>query len=178
MMTGSRRVALLLAMSLVACATPPDPAPASPGQCLAAPRSLALRGPSGLPCSPPPFGALVAVDLSTGTRRWEVPLGTLQALVGDQGVAPPEWGSINLGGPIVTASGLVFMAGTLDRSIRAFDIETGRELWRGALPSSARATPMTWRSADGRQFVAVAVGGGGPFGRGDWIVAFALPVSP
>lgn len=138
-------------------------------------RRRLLRGPSGLPCSPPPFGTLVAVDLTTGERKWEVPLGTLQAMMQNEQAAPPEWGSINLGGPVVTAGGLVFMAGTLDRSIRAFDIETGRELWRGALPASARATPMTYRGADGRQYVAVAAGGGGPFGSGDWIVAFALP---
>ena len=139
-------------------------------------RRRILRGPSGLPCSPPPFGALVAIDLATGARKWEVPLGTLQGLMDAGGaVAPPEWGSLNLGGPILTAGGLIFMAGTLDRSIRAFDIETGRELWRGPLPASARATPMTYRGADGRQYVAVAAGGGGPFGRGDWIVSFALP---
>ena len=139
-------------------------------------RRRILLGPTGLPCSPPPFGALVAIDLATGERKWEVPLGSLQAMAGNPGAAQarPEWGSVNLGGPITTAGGLVFMAGTLDRSIRAFDIQTGRELWRGELPASARATPMTYRGADGRQYVAVAAGGGGPFGRGDWIVAFAI----
>ena len=140
-------------------------------------RRRILLGPSGVPCSPPPFGSLVAIDLATGAKRWDVPLGTVQALMGDDpgAVAPAEWGSVSLGGPIATASGLVFQAGTLDRSIRAFDIETGRELWRGQLPSSARATPMTYRTADGRQFVVVAAGGGEIFGAGDWIVAFALP---
>jgi quinoprotein glucose dehydrogenase len=140
-------------------------------------RRRILRGPSGVPCSPPPFGTLVAIDLATGAKKWEVPLGTVQSLMGDApgAVAPPEWGSLTLGGPIATASGIVFMAGTLDASIRAFDIETGRELWRGELPSSARATPMTYRGADGRQYVTVAAGGGDVWGPGDWIVTFAVP---
>lgn len=130
-------------------------------------------GPSGLPCTPPPFGALVAISLATGGRLWEVPLGSLPAR---EGMPPPPaaWGSPNLGGPIVTAGGLVFIAATLDRSIRAFDIETGRELWRAPLPAGGRATPMTYE-AGGRQFVVIAAGGGDAFGAGDALVAFALP---
>jgi len=136
-------------------------------------RRRLLRGPSGLPCTPPPFGSLIAVNLRTGEKLWEVPLGSLKALSED---APAEWGSINLGGPIATASGVVFIAATLDRSLRAFDVETGRELWRGDLPASGRATPMTYLlSSGGRQFVVVAAGGGGPFGTADALVAFALP---
>jgi quinoprotein glucose dehydrogenase len=87
-------------------------------------------------------------------------------------------GSPNLGGAIVTASGLAFIGATLDRQLRAFDVATGRELWRGALPAGAKATPMTYR-AGGRQFVAIAAGGDGDaFGRGDEVVAFALPDRP
>lgn len=134
-------------------------------------RRRIVRGPSGLPCSPPPFGSLVAVSLRTGSRLWDVPLGTFQ-LPGTP--SRPEWGSPNLGGPIATASGVVFIAATLDRRIRAFDIETGRELWSASLPASGRATPMTYE-AGGRQFVTVAAGGGGVFGAGDAIVAFSLP---
>ena len=129
-------------------------------------RRRLLIGPAGLPCTPPPFGALVAVSLATGAIIWNVPLGTM-------GEAP-NLGSPNLGGPIVTASGLVFIGATLDRAIRAFDVETGRELWKAPLPAGARATPMTYE-AGGRQFVVIAAGGGGPFGAGDAIVAFALP---
>jgi hypothetical protein len=88
--------------------------------------------------------------------------------------AGTEWGSPNLGGPIATAGGLVFIGATLDRKFRAFDIETGRVLWSADLPAGARATPMTYATS-GRQFVAIAAGGGGRFGRGDAIVAFALP---
>ena len=77
-------------------------------------------------------GALVAIDLATGAHKWEVPLGSFAP------DAPPparSWGSPNLGGPIVTAGGLVFIAATLDQRIRAFDIETGRELWSASLPA-------------------------------------------
>ena len=127
-------------------------------------RRRLILGPTGLPCTPPPFGSLVAVNLNTGGIAWSVPLGTM-------GGAP---GSPNLGGPITTAEGVVFIGATLDRAIRAFDIETGRELWKADLPAGARATPMTYE-AGGRQYVVIAAGGGGPFGTGDALVAFALP---
>ena len=127
-------------------------------------RRRIILGPAGLPCTPPPWGALVAVSLATGGIAWNVPLGTM-------GGVP---GSPNLGGPIATAGGLVFIGATLDRKFRAFDVETGRELWTADLPAGARATPMTYE-AGGRQFVVIAAGGGGPFGAGDAIIAFALP---
>ena len=129
-------------------------------------RRRLILGPTGLPCTPPPFGSLVAVNLKTGGIAWNVPLGTM----GDS----PNLGSPNLGGPIVTAGGLVFIGATLEHAFRAFDIETGHELWKAALPAGARATPMTYE-VNGRQFVVIAAGGGGPFGAGDAIVAFALP---
>ncbi|CAN5753344.1 glucose/quinate/shikimate family membrane-bound PQQ-dependent dehydrogenase [soil metagenome] len=137
-------------------------------------RRRILLSPSGLPCSPPPFGTLVAVSLDTGEHLWNVPLGSLERMMPDGATLPPEWGSINLGGPIVTAGGVVFIGAALDRALKAYDIETGRELWRGRLPESARATPMTYRLASGEQFVAIAVGGGGPFGEGDHVVVFRL----
>ncbi|MBI3982432.1 MAG: pyrroloquinoline quinone-dependent dehydrogenase [Gemmatimonadetes bacterium] len=132
-----------------------------------------VTSPSGLPCTPPPWGALVAVNLRTGAKVWEVPLGTMPAPDG-HATAPDEWGSPNLGGPIVTAGGLVFIGATLDRKFRAFDIETGRLLWTADLPAGGKATPMTY-SVGGQQFVVIAAGGGGRFGQGDAIVAFALP---
>jgi quinoprotein glucose dehydrogenase len=87
-------------------------------------------------------------------------------------------GSIALGGPIVTAGGLVFTAGTLEGAIYAFDVRTGERLWKGPLPTSARSTPMTYLGPDGRQYVVIAAGGHGtPIGPpiGDYLVASALP---
>jgi len=127
-------------------------------------RRRIILGPAGVPCTPPPFGALVAVNLGTGAIQWNVPLGTF-------GGVP---GSVQLGGPIVTAGGLVFIGASLDRSFHALDIETGRELWTAALPAGARATPMTYE-AGGRQFVVIAAGGSDVWGSGDAIIAFALP---
>ena len=129
--------------------------------------------PRGLPCSPPPWGALVAVDLNTGLIKWQSPLGSLPLPAGSPTPAVAS-GSPQLGGPIVTASGLVFIAATLDRKFRAFDIETGRELWSVDLPAGGKATPMTYETG-GRQFVVIAAGGGDDFGAGDYIMAFALP---
>jgi quinoprotein glucose dehydrogenase len=134
-----------------------------------------LTSPNGLPCSPPPWGALVAVDLNSGLIRWTAPLGSMP--LPDESRSGTTTGSPNLGGPIVTASGLVFISATLDSRFRAFDIETGREVWAVALPAGGKATPMTYQVA-GRQFVVIAAGGGGRFGSGDHIVAFALPSPP
>jgi quinoprotein glucose dehydrogenase len=133
-----------------------------------------LRGPSGAPCNPPPWGALTAVDLGTGAVRWEVPLGTISQL----GMFPESknWGSLNLGGSTVTAGGLVFIAAAMDTYLRAFDVETGKEIWRLELPASAQATPMTYQ-VDGRQYLVICAGGHGKLGTrmGDYVVAFALP---
>jgi quinoprotein glucose dehydrogenase len=131
-----------------------------------------LRSPSGLPCNAPPWGTLAAIDLTTGAKRWEVPLGSVK--LGDNAAVA---GSPNLGGSIVTAGGLVFIAATFDGALRAFDVETGRELWKAQLPAGGQATPMTYR-AGGRQFVVIAAGGHGKLGTplGDYVVAFALPL--
>lgn len=131
-----------------------------------------LLGPSGAPCTPPPFGALVAIDLRSGAHQWEVPLGTLTP---DAPAAAAQWGSPNLGGPIVTAGGVVFIAATLDRRLRAFDIETGAELWSAPLPAGGKATPMTFLGKSGKQYVVIAAGGdGGRFGKSDRVVAFTV----
>jgi quinoprotein glucose dehydrogenase len=120
-------------------------------------RRKILFVPPGVPCTPNPPAALVAVDLNSGTKKWEMP--TMPAL----------------GGPISTASGLTFMAATIDRKIRAFDTMTGRELWSADLPAGGKATPMTYLGRDGRQYVAIAAGGDGEtWGASDAILAFAL----
>jgi quinoprotein glucose dehydrogenase len=134
-----------------------------------------LQSPSDLPCNPPPWGSLVAVDLEKGTIRWQVPLGSMQNFGGAHGAIPD--GSISLGGPIVTAAGLVFIAGTTDLHIRAFDIKTGKELWKAELPASGHAMPMTYE-AGGKQYLVIAAGGHRAIpeeAQGDAIVAFALP---
>jgi quinoprotein glucose dehydrogenase len=133
-----------------------------------------LLSPKRLPCTPPPWGTLVAITASSGEKKWEVPLGQFSPKL------PAEWGSISLGGPMVTAGGLVFVGGTLVPALYAFDVETGQQLWKGDLPSSAKAVPMTYRGLDGKQYVVVTAGGFGipdlsPLG--DYVVAFTLPES-
>jgi quinoprotein glucose dehydrogenase len=134
-----------------------------------------LRTRKGVLCNPPPWGVLSAVDLSSGKVRWQVPLGTIPRLAPVPGSS--AWGSPNLGGSIVTAGGLVFIAATMDQYLRAFDIETGEELWKGALPAGGQATPMTYWGKDGKQYVVIAAGGHGRLGTtlGDYVIAFALP---
>jgi quinoprotein glucose dehydrogenase len=140
-------------------------------------RRRMITSPSRAPCSPPPWGALVAINLETGARAWEVPLGDAGGVVpGLALVSKTPLGTPNLGGPVATAGGLVFIGATMDPALRAFDVETGRELWKGKLPGGARATPMTYQvTPSGKQFVVVSVGGGDEWGRGDYVVAFALP---
>jgi quinoprotein glucose dehydrogenase len=134
-----------------------------------------LRAPGGWPCTPPPWGTLNAVDADSGVVKWTVPTGQLPAM-GPAGPPPAQYGSIALGGPIVTAGGLVFMAGTVEPFLRAYDVATGKELWKGELPTSARSMPMTFRGPDGKQYVVITAGGHGlpitPLG--DSVVAFRL----
>ena len=135
-----------------------------------------LHSPKGLPCNPPPWGELVAVDLAKGTIRWRAPLGTTADLVKE--LTPAVRGTPNLGGAIVTASGLVFIAAAMDDYLRAFDTETGAELWKARLPAGGQATPMAYRlRPDGKELVVIAAGGHGKLGTrlGDSLVAFALP---
>jgi quinoprotein glucose dehydrogenase len=129
-----------------------------------------LRSPGGLPCNAPPWGMLAAVDGDTGELKWKVPLGHFP------GAETQQWGSISLGGPMVTAGGLVFMGGTLDNKIRAFNTANGELVWTGMLPSSARATPMTYMGPDGKQYVVIAAGGHGlpQTPLSDTLVAFRL----
>ena len=133
----------------------------------------ALLSPLGAPCNPPPWGTLTAVDLRTGKTRWRVPLGTTR----DQAPFPLwlELGVPNMGGSVVTAGGLLFIGATTDRYFRAFDSETGAVLWRTRIPSTANANPLTYQIESGRQFIAIAAGGGGWSASGDALLAYALP---
>ena len=126
-------------------------------------------------CTPPPWGTLEALDLEAEPHvRWQTPLGSTTWLTGVPG--SQAWGSVNLGGAMITAGGLVFVAGTLDQRLRAFDEETGAELWSAPLPVNAHALPMTYL-ADGRQYVVIAAGGHDrlPSPKGDYVMAFTLP---
>lgn len=129
-----------------------------------------LVSPKGVPCTPPPWGALTAIDVDKGTVRWETPFGSVSRIPN----LPPNIGSPNLGGS-ATSNGIVFIAAAMDEVFRAFDVETGKELWHAPLPASAQASPMIYR-AGGKQFVVIAAGGHGKLHtkRGDAVVAFAL----
>lgn len=132
-----------------------------------------LVSPLGAPCSAPPWGKLSAVDLNTGKIKWEVPIGTIESL---KPLAPPlMMGSPYSGGPLMTAGGVVFMAGGTDKKIRAFDTDTGKVLWTAKLPAPGMSVPMTY-SIKGKQYVVLAAGGSNIFPTpiGDSVVAFAL----
>jgi glucose dehydrogenase len=145
--------------------------------------------PAGSPCQRPPFSRLNAVDVTTGAVVWSRPLGTAKSIgpYGTQSHLPITIGTPTFGGAISTASGLTFVAASLDHTIRAFETATGKLLWEGDLPADGLATPMTYSTSDGRQFLVIGVGdapggmraaageGKAPPKAAGTIVAFALP---
>jgi quinoprotein glucose dehydrogenase len=136
-----------------------------------------LLSPFGLPCTAPPWGTLVSVDLRRNRIVWQVPLGSTES-IGPWFAPTRNFGTPHMGGPIATAGDLVFVGAAMDSYLRAFDLETGRELWKHRLPAGGQATPMTYRAGhDQRQYVVIAAGGHGGLGtpRGDYLIAFALP---
>lgn len=122
----------------------------------------------------PPWGTLIAIDLNTGLKKWEVPLGYM--LDPQKYPGAEKWGSLNFGGAIVTAGNLIFVAATRDGHLRAFDTNTGTELWKFLLPAGGQATPMTY-AINGKQYLVIAAGGHGKFATkmGDYVIAFSLP---
>jgi quinoprotein glucose dehydrogenase len=133
---------------------------------------------NGYPCQKPPWGELAAIDANTGDFAWRVPFGIIEELEA-QGVH--NTGTPNAGGPMVTASGLLFIGATRDGRFRAFDAKNGKELWAVKLDAPAAASPITSRGRDGKQYVVIAAGGPSDAGKGaegEWpqrLVAFALP---
>jgi quinoprotein glucose dehydrogenase len=131
-------------------------------------RRAAFMSVLGIPCVKPPWGVLTAVDMMRGTIKWQVPLGVTPFIHVNLGMP-------GIGGPIVTAGGLVFIAASLDDRLRAFDIDNGKLLWEVQLPAGGQATPMTY-SIGGRQYLVIAAGGyKDDSTRGDYLVAYALP---
>jgi quinoprotein glucose dehydrogenase len=122
----------------------------------------------GIPCVKPPWGTLAAVDMQRGVIKWQIPLGDTPGIHLNLGMP-------GLGGPIVTAGGIIFIAASLDDRLRAFDTEKGKLLWTASLPAGGQATPMTY-AIDGRQYVVIAAGGYKDMSnRGDYLMAYALP---
>jgi quinoprotein glucose dehydrogenase len=126
----------------------------------------------GFPAISPPWGTLNAIDLVNGQILWKVPLGEYPALVA-KGIR--NTGTMNFGGPVVTAGGVLFIGATADEKIRAFETHSGRVLWEYKLPAGGYATPSVYM-VNGKQYVAISAGGGGKNATksGDSIVAFAL----
>jgi quinoprotein glucose dehydrogenase len=140
-------------------------------------RRTALLSPLDMPCTAPPWGTLSAVDMAAGEIVWQRPLGTIRDVA--PAIVPNfEFGVPGAGGPIVTASGLIFIAAAIDNYLRAFDVTNGDKLWEGRLPASGQATPMTYFLEEpGKQYVVIAAGGHARMGSttGDYVLAFALP---
>lgn len=130
-----------------------------------------------VPCFKPPWGSIVAIDLNSGAEKWRKPLGSMRSnipLIGKY----LEVGVPIIGGNLQTAAGLTFVAASADRTLRAFDTETGKKLWSVELPFSAHATPMTYRlSKDGKQYLVISTGGTKTMGEktGNTLMAFTLP---
>jgi len=129
----------------------------------------------GLPCQAPPWGYVAGVDLTAARVAWMHKNGTIQ----DQSPLPVpiKMGVPSLGGPMITAGGVAFLSSTLDNYVRAYDVTGGRQLWQARLPAGGQATPMSYATADGRQYVVVVAGGHGTLGTkpGDSVIAYALP---
>lgn len=129
--------------------------------------------PIGMPCWKPPYGSIAAYDLKTGEQLWDVPFGQVQ----QYGFYMPEsWGSITIGGPVITATGLIFIGASMDARVRALDIKTGKVLWKALVDAPAVSLPAIYKYK-GKQYVAWAAGGNSILTPtvSDQVVAFALP---
>jgi quinoprotein glucose dehydrogenase len=131
----------------------------------------------GAPCAGAPMGEMMVIDLQRETQVWRRPHGTLR----DFALLPLHWGVPGVGGPLITSAGLIFIGGAAEKAIRAYDIDSGDELWHHRLPHPGNANPMTYEvntPTGAKQFVVIAAGGDarvGTGGVGDYLVGFALP---
>ena len=134
--------------------------------------------PLNLPCTKPPWGKLVAVDLGSGNIVWDQPLGTIKDLA-PKIIPNFKWGVPNLGGPMLTGSGLLVIGAAAEHKLRIFQTETGKEIWSTKLPVAAVSTPMSYE-LDGRQYIAIVAGGNDQLGmeRGDYVLVYGLGAPP
>lgn len=132
-------------------------------------------GPFGIPCQAPPWGYVTGVDLRTGDIAYKRRNGTVYDMTPLP--LPFELGVPGIGGPMITRGGVAFLGAAVDNYLRAYDVTTGRQLWEARLPAGGQATPMTYASADGKQYVVIVAGGHGSIGTkpGDYIIAYSLP---
>jgi len=131
-----------------------------------------------IPCSNPPFGEMIAVDLATGDIAWRSVLGRIEAL---EAIGVRNTGTLSLGGSVATAGRLLFIAATNDQRFRAFDTKSGKLLWETKLEANGHTSPITYMGRDGRQYLTLMAGGGGGFfggPAGTQLVSFALPDVP
>ncbi|MEE4753801.1 membrane-bound PQQ-dependent dehydrogenase, glucose/quinate/shikimate family [Pseudomonas alliivorans] len=134
----------------------------------------------GIPCTAPPWGSMVGVDLNTGKTEWKRRVGTTKNLktsfMEDRFPVGFPMGMVAHGGPLLTAGGLIFHGATADNFIRAYDVNTGEVLWQYELPAGGQATPSTYTGSDGKQYVIISAGGHGSLGTtlGDSVMAFRL----
>ncbi len=145
-----------------------DPMPGTPYSTM----TSNFEAPSGVPCTPPPWGTLTAINMDSGKVKWHRPFGRTRRY----GITfSKAWGSAIVGGPMVTGGGLIFMAASMDKKFRALDVNTGEELWQDKLPYAGMAVPMTYM-ADGKQYIVIAAGGNRRTftDEGDAIVAYTL----
>jgi quinoprotein glucose dehydrogenase len=146
---------------------------------LGSPYAVRVRNflnPLGMPCWKPPYGTLSAYDLKTGSMLWREPFGRVRKYGID---LPRAWGSPTVGGPIITASGLIFIGASMDRRVRALDLRSGRLLWSFLVDAPVVSNPASFVH-QGRQFVVFTVGGNSLLDErvSDEVVAFALPSHP
>ncbi|MCK0107460.1 glucose/quinate/shikimate family membrane-bound PQQ-dependent dehydrogenase [Marinobacter sp. S0848L] len=131
--------------------------------------------PMGIPCQQPPWGYVAGADLRTGEVVWKRKNGTIYDMTPLP--LPIEMGVPGIGGPIITAGGVAFMAASVDDYLRAYDLTTGKQLWEARLPAGGQATPMTYLNSKGEQMVVLVAGGHGSVGTtfGDYVIAYKLP---